>query len=598
MALVLVDAVMWLAGLTLATWSRWDFDAARVDWGRLLVGAGIAIGMSTVCGLATRLYLRGRRLGSFEESLILAGCSLVATAGLTLVVAVQPGRHLVPLSAVLAGGAFQLIGALAFRYAWRVAHHARPRRRSHAHRVVVFGAGDAGSAITKALLRDAHSDLLPVAILDDDPDKAYLRLHGIPVVGGRDDIATAAAEHDADTLLIAIPSATRDEMVAVAGLAHEAGLYVKILPSASDWVVDRPADTGQIRQFTVADYLGRDEVRTDIEQVAAVVTGRRVLVTGAGGFIGAALAETLARFGPRRLVLADHDENALHAMSLRLSGLGRNVVFEPLLVDIRDREAIWRQVTEQTPDVIFHAAAHKHVDMLERFPSEGLKTNVRGTLNVLEAAAAAGVERFVNISTDKAADPVGVLGATKRIAEMITAHYATVLGAAFMSVRFGNVLGSTGSVMHTFRHQIEANMPLTVTHPEVARYFMTCDEAVRLVVQAAALGRGGDALVLDMGEPVQIVDLARRLAAELRPGWEPEIVFVGLRPGERLLDEPEAASDELLDRPHEKIRRFKVPALDPVELKDLDDRLAVDVLTRRLLHLARGSAYDPSDVTT
>ncbi|MEE6274663.1 polysaccharide biosynthesis protein, partial [Georgenia sp. MJ206] len=300
---------------------------------------------------------------------------------------------------------------------------------------------------------------------------------------------------------------------------------------------------------------------TDISSIAGYLTGRRVLVTGAGGSIGSELARQVHKFGPAELILLDRDESALHGVQLSIYGQGLLDTPDIVLCDIRDREALEAVFARHTPEVVFHTAALKHLPMLEQYPDEAWKTNVMGTLNLLELSGLYGVSQFVNISTDKAANPTSVLGRTKRIAEQLTAWQASEATGSYLSVRFGNVLGSRGSMLHTFNAQIEGGGPVTVTHPDVTRYFMTIPEACELVIQAAAIGRDGEVLVLDMGEPVKILDVARRLIAH--SGKEVEIVFTGLREGEKL-DEDLFSVDEAGDRPfHPLISHVAVPATDP-----------------------------------
>jgi FlaA1/EpsC-like NDP-sugar epimerase len=320
---------------------------------------------------------------------------------------------------------------------------------------------------------------------------------------------------------------------------------------------------GDIRDLELADFLGREVVSIDDDEVRNLIRGRRVMVTGAGGSIGSVLCRTIAQFEPARIIMVDHDENALHRLQLSMEGRALLESEDLVLCDIRDREALRDVFGATRPHIVFHAAAHKHLTFLERFPSEAVKTNVEGTTNVLIAASETGVQRFINISTDKAAEPINVLGKTKRIAERITSHFDTESHGLYMSVRFGNVLGSNGSVIPTFIEQINNNDPVTVTHPEVTRYFMTAQEAVLLVLQAAALGRGGDVLVLDMGVPVSIDALARRLSRIIAPQREPNIVYTGLREGEKLHEVLECHSDMPLDPPHGRLNRYSVPALDP-----------------------------------
>ncbi len=539
----MLDATLWLAALSVAVNARLGFSWALVDIPALLIVAFVAIDIHLLTGIIAGLYTGRRRLASFEETVWLAVAASAGTTAAFLVSWLVGDANLVPLSAVLAAGAYQLIGALGVRYTGRLILDLRRPRSPRDSRMLIFGAGEAGLQTARALLRDAQSDALPVAFLDDDPSKAGLRTQGLRVVGSREHIEAAATTFQADSILIAMPSAPHEALVDVADRAQQAGLKVQVLPRLSQ-IVEDGIRVRDIREMTLADFLERDEAHLDLGQIAGYLQGKRVLVTGAGGSIGSELCETIRRFNPDRLLMLDHSENNLHRLSLRMHGSGSLDSPDLILADIRDPEALREIFERERPQVVFHAAAHKHVTFLEAFPAEAIKTNVHGTLNVLVAASEVGVERFVNISTDKAADPVNVLGITKRIGERFTAHFAPLSSGVFMSVRFGNVLGSDGSVIPTFREQIMQGRPLTVTHPDATRYFMTIAEAVQLVVQAGAIGQGGDVLVLDMGEPVKIVDLAHRLSAQLKPGLPVNIEFIGLRPGEKLHEVLFSATDK------------------------------------------------------
>jgi len=560
--LSMLDATLWLVALAVAADARLGFSWNLVDKPALVVVAFVAIDVHLLTGITAGLYTGRRRLASFEETVWLAAAAAAGTTAGFVVSGSAGDANLVPLSAVLAAGAYQLIGALAVRYAGRLVLDWRRPRSPRSSRMLIFGAGEAGSQTARALLRDAQSDVLPVAFLDDDPSKAGLRTQGLRVVGRREDIEAAASRLEADSILIAMPSAPHEAMVDVADRAQRAGLTVRVLPRLSR-IVEDGIRVRDIREMTLADFLERAETRLDLDQIAGYLQGKRVLVTGAGGSIGSELCETICRFEPARLLMLDHSENNLHRLSLRMHGSGSLDSPDLILADIRDPEALRVIFERQRPQVVFHAAAHKHVPFLEAHPAEAIKTNVFGTLNVLVAAAEVGVERFVNISTDKAADPINMLGITKRIGERFTAHFAPLTSGVFMSVRFGNVLGSDGSVIPTFREQILQGRPLTVTHPEATRYFMTIPEAVQLVVQAGAIGGDGTVLVLEMGEPVKILDLAHRLSAQLRPGWPVNIEMIGLRPGEKLHESLFSASDKTIDKPHEQLWRCEVPPLSP-----------------------------------
>ena len=363
------------------------------------------------------------------------------------------------------------------------------RRQSlnpRANRVLIFGAGDAGHQVVKAIREDPTSDLLPVAFLDDDRARGRLRIAGLTVAGGREAIEAAADKFEAGGLLIAMPSAERGAVLEIADMAQGFGLSVRILPPMDKFLTE-PVAFRDIRELTLANFLSRDEIHLDDEMIRGYLSGKTVLVTGAGGSIGSQLCETVRAFGPGRLLMLDHSENGLHALQLRLDGRALLETPDLILADIRELGAIRAVFEEHRPDVVFHAAAHKHVTFLERHPGEGVKTNVFGVENVLRAAVEFGVERFVNISTDKAADPINVLGLTKRIGERLTAHYATEGAGIYMSVCFGNVLGSTGSVIPTFRDQISRGEPITVTHPEVTP--LLHDDPRSRVARAPGRGR-------------------------------------------------------------------------------------------------------------
>jgi FlaA1/EpsC-like NDP-sugar epimerase len=557
------DLVCWAVGLTVASVLRLDFQVDEVvRWGQVAI-----VPLAALClvpaGLLFGLYTGRWRYGSFEEMAALARVTAVTTPVLLAVDRFATQPYLVPLSSVVGGGviAFVLMGGL--RYLWRMTTDSRRRPNGeHVQRVIVFGAGEGGAQAVSAMLTDKASPLLPVAILDDDPKKSHLRIRHIPVVGDRTALAAAAAAYDATAVLLAIPGADRQLVAELTEAAAAADLTLKVLPSVRE--LDGRVAIRDIRDIQPTDLLGRREVATSVLDVAGYIAGRRVLVTGAGGSIGSELCRQLVGFGPSELLMLDRDESALHAVTLSMDG--RALLDSPnlLLADLRDEERIGHLMRTRRPEVIFHAAALKHLPLLERNPGEGVKTNVRGTELLLELACEIGVEHFINISTDKAADPTSVLGYTKRLAERLTAHHARRTGAAYLSVRFGNVLGSRGSVLEAFAKQIAAGGPITVTDPEVTRYFMTVGEAVQLVVQAGAVGKPGEVLVLDMGEPVRIADVARLLIRQARA--DVEIEYTGLRPGEKM-SEIRFAADEVDVRPsHPLISQCDVPPLHPSAL--------------------------------
>jgi len=360
-----------------------------------------------------------------------------------------------------------------------------------------------------------------------------------------------------------MPSAGARVIRDLSEMAARAGLEVRVLPPTRE-LVEGAVGLSDIREVTEADLLGRRTIDTDLTAIAGYLTGRRVLVTGAGGSIGSELCRQIDQFKPDQLIMLDRDESALHSVQMSLEGRALLDTRNLVVADIRDAARVDEVFAEHAPEVVFHAAALKHLSLLEMYPAEGWKTNVLGTNNVLRSAAKVGVNHFVNISTDKAADPESVLGYTKRIAERLTAWYANRTRGDWVSVRFGNVLGSRGSVLQAFRAQVDAGGPLTVTHPNVTRYFMTPVEACELVIQAAAVGDRGEALVLDMGEPVKILDVAKRLAAAAP--IDIDIEFTGLRPGEKLHESLVSMSELDIRRAHPLISHVPVPPIVPTQL--------------------------------
>jgi FlaA1/EpsC-like NDP-sugar epimerase len=564
---VLVDTWVWIVAMLTGATVRLGGDLGDAFDPYFAAVIAVAVAVQFVGGLVTGLY-RGRwRVATFEEVVGLGVVWSIATLcaiGLNLSFPDRP----FPVGAAIVGSVFAGAGLLGFRGLWRMLLEYVHRPAWSAKRVIVFGAGEGGYQAIRSMMRDPDSAYVPVALLDDDPAKGRRTISGVRVRGDRLALADVARTTEAQVLLIAVPSASGSLVRELSRLGLDAGLEVRILPRPTELPTD--FGVGSIAKVTEADLLGRDEVEVDLESIVHYVTGRKVLVTGAGGSIGSELCRQLAVYGPAQLWMLDRDESGLHAVQLSMEGRALLDSDALIVADIRDRDRMRELLADLRPDVLFHAAALKHLPLLESHPIEGFKTNVWGTENVLEAAAAAGVRHVVNISTDKAADPSSVLGATKLIAERLTSRMASETGHAYVSVRFGNVLGSRGSVVPTFREQIAHGGPVTVTDPEATRYFMTIPEAVRLVLQAGALGLPGETLILDMGEPVRIVDVARQMIDTLNPGVP--IVFTGLRPGEKL-HEVLVSRDEQLDATaHPRIFRTAiVPIADDYDLHLPDD---------------------------
>jgi FlaA1/EpsC-like NDP-sugar epimerase len=580
------DALALATAMLIAALLRHDGHFSDVDLTGWLVLASVAAVVHTAAGAQFGLYTGRWSYGCFEEIAALAK-TLAVTTPIVFILDTVLGR-LVPRSAIIASGLFALALAAGIRYTVRLARDQRLRPSpEHGARVVVIGAGEGATQLVRAMLRSPSSPYIPVALLDDDPGKRSLRIMGVPVAGTRHRLPEVVRRYCADAVLIAIPSAGADLVRELTERAESLNVEVKVVPPVVE-LFGRTVSVEDIRPVGHADLLGRREIGIDLAAVAGYLQGRRVLVTGAGGSIGSELCRQVARFHPARLVMLDRDESGLHAVQLSLDGRGllddRNLV----VADIRDSERLDEVFAEHQPQVVFHAAALKHLTLLEMHPSEALKTNVIGTYQILQTALRHHVDRLVNISTDKAADPCSVLGYSKRITERLTAAADAVADGTFSSVRFGNVLGSRGSVLTAFAAQVEAGGPITVTDPEVSRYFMTVQEAVRLVVQAGALQSDGEVLVLDMGEPVRIADVAKRLANAA--DQHIQIVYTGLRPGEKLC-EVLLGPGEPDHRPnHPLISQAPVPPLDGSVLSMLDPSAPRAELTALLRWLAESPA--------
>jgi dTDP-glucose 4,6-dehydratase len=446
----------------------------------------------------------------------------------------------------------------------RRARRERDLRPRGGQRALIYGAGQVGVRVARALVSEAGSSFLPVGFIDDDPQKSNMVVAGVPVLGTRDNLERIIEETRATVLLIAIVFADATLLRELRRRASDLGLTVKVVPSYDEMLTGRAQST-DLRDISLEDLIGRVPMKSELGDLLEYLHDKRVLVTGAGGSIGSELCRQISMVGPAALLMLDRDESGLQQTQLAITGHGLLTGSDLILADIRDTEAIRTIFVEKKPDVVFHAAALKHLTMLENFPTEAWKTNVLGTLNLLEAAAANGVSRFVNISTDKAANPTSVLGRSKLLTEQITAWFAEATSLPFVSVRFGNVLGSRGSLIPLLTRQIQAGGPVTITHPEMTRYFMTISEACHLVLRGGAFGRAGEVLILDMGNPVRIMDVAEQMI-ELS-GQKIDIVFTGIRPGEKL-DEELFVTGEILTRPfHTKISHSRVLARDPATLQ-------------------------------
>ncbi|MDU0348860.1 nucleoside-diphosphate sugar epimerase/dehydratase [Actinomyces sp. MRS3W] len=571
--LPIIDTLFWLLAAFVACRLHGDAFASAAAL-TIFADAAIAAVVSLCLGYLWLLtYRRRYQVGSFEEATALAvqfGVSAVVMLASAAAWSAATGTPLRVL-ALVAVFVAALMASLMTRFVLRlIATYQTSRRYQRVAQdqapTVVVGAGWVGQQIIHLTKFDAASPFTPVGLVDDDPAKRNLRILGVPVRGTVDDLIDVCTETAATTVVIGVADFPAERLKAVTTRCAERGIRVMTIVPVRQ-MARRALQISDIREIDLAEVLGRREIHTDVSQIAGYLSGRTVLVTGAGGSIGSEIARQIHGFHPKELVLLDRDESALHSIQLDIYGKGLLDTRDMVLCDIRDRDALEAVFAEHRPEVVFHAAALKHLPMLEMYPDEGWKTNVLGSRNVIDLARQYDVQTLVNISTDKAADPTSVLGRTKLLAERMTTATAAACGRRFVSVRFGNVLGSRGSMLWTFKRQIEEGGPVTVTHPDVERFFMTIPEACQLVLQAGSFGRPGDTMVLDMGEPVKIVDVAHRLIAQ--SGQDVPIEFTGLRPGEKL-SEDLVGHAEHGERPfHPLISHVRVTEAQPQTVEDL-----------------------------
>jgi FlaA1/EpsC-like NDP-sugar epimerase len=435
-------------------------------------------------------------------------------------------------------------------------------------RFLIVGAGNAGEALLREILRMPVVQYDVVGFIDDDPVKQGIHIHGIPVLGTVEQLPRICENRNIEEIAIAMPSATRPQLRRVIQVCEGTKIRFRTVPSITD-IASGKLRVSQIRDVDINDLLGREVVRLDLDLIRAFARDKTILVTGAGGSIGSEMCRQIGQFGPKLLLLVEQAENPLFYLERDLRRQFPGLLTKPLICDITDRARVEAIFDQDKPQVVIHAAAHKHVPLMELNPGEAIKNNVTGTQAVADAADRYGAANFVMISTDKAVNPTSLMGASKRIAEMYIQDLGRTSKTQFVTVRFGNVLGSEGSVVPIFKKQIDAGGPVTITHPEMQRYFMTIPEASQLVLQAATMGKGGEIFVLDMGEPVKIADLANLLItlSGLRPGEDIEIVFTGPRPGEKLFEELRIEGEDMQPTGHPKIRIWKNIPMDRQRLR-------------------------------
>jgi FlaA1/EpsC-like NDP-sugar epimerase len=462
--------------------------------------------------------------------------------------------------------------AIRFRREWVISRS--NAKNAVKKRLLIIGAGEAGSIIIREIFKELPSNYLTVGFVDDDPCKQGHSLHGIPILGTRKDIPRLIQQYDIEEIIIALPSASRQDIREILAMCQQARAHILMVPPVTE-IIRGAVSVKQLRDVQIEDLLGREPVRIDLAGIAQYLNKERILITGAGGSIGSEICRQIARFEPEVLLLLGRGENSIFEIHQELIASFPQLNKIPIIADIRDHAKLTQVFETYRPTVVFHAAAHKHVPLMESSPDEAVKNNVFGTKNLAELADKYQCKRFVLISTDKAVNPSSVMGATKRAAELIIQDLSTRSRTKFMAVRFGNVLGSRGSVIPFFRNQIARGGPITVTHPEITRYFMTIPEAAQLVIQAGALGQGGEIFILDMGEPIKIADLARELIR--LSGFVPEkdikIEFTGLRPGEKMYEELMTSEEGLRTTRHERIFTTQVQGIEHNLLTERLDKL-------------------------
>ncbi|HPZ63590.1 MAG TPA: nucleoside-diphosphate sugar epimerase/dehydratase [Halanaerobiales bacterium] len=563
-ALIIIDIILLNLALFISFILRFNGDVFNyLDFTYFMLISSIGL----IILLFSNLYNRIWQYASIGELLTIFKVS--ALINLLLVFYIYISRSSFPRSVILINFMTEIfmLGALRFGLRLLKDYSINNNLLVPRTRVLIIGAGDAGEIIIREMNKHPELGKKIIGLIDDDPGKADQLLHGVRVLGNRYDISMVINRYAVDEVIIAMPSARGKDIKEIYNLSIQNDVRVKIVPGVYE-LINGNVNLSQIREVKVEDLLGREQVKLDIKKIARDVEGRTVMVTGAGGSIGSELCRQIARFKPWRLLMLDNYENSLYYLDLELKKGFPDIEIIPIISCVRDKERLDNLFASYRPDLVFHAAAHKHVPLMEYNPGEAVKNNIFGTRNLLEVADRYKVDKFVLISTDKAVNPTNVMGATKRVAEMLVQAMNKRSQTKYMAVRFGNVLGSNGSVIPLFKKQIATGGPVTVTHEEVTRYFMTIPEAVQLVIQAAALGRGGEVFVLDMGEPVKIINLAKDLIklSGLKLGEDIDIEITGLRPGEKLYEELLHDTENNISTEHERIFITRLEEIDDAAL--------------------------------
>ncbi|MDD2733285.1 MAG: nucleoside-diphosphate sugar epimerase/dehydratase [Desulfuromonadaceae bacterium] len=571
----LLDTILIGLAISLAFLLRFDFSIPSTEFQLFWQCLIVVLVVKPLVFISLGFYNSLWRYASLQDAIeLLKGTALASVLSIFVVLYIRQFTP-VPRSIFLLDGLLLLMLVAASRLIWRVYRETYiVTKNCGGPRTLIVGAGEAGSLLLKEIRRQSQQPYNIVGMVDDDQEKKGMKLHGVPVLGGTEQLKSLILAHDVEDVIIAMPSANSRIIRSIVDSCKNANIKYKTLPNISE-LIDGTLSISQIKNVEIEDLLGRDSVMLDRDEIRNYLTGKRVLVTGAGGSIGGEICRQITKFRPKKLILLDQSETPLYEIEKELAANFPDLLILPLIADIRDREGVNSLFEEFSPEVVFHAAAYKHVPMMEYNPAQAVLNNVFGTRNIADAAHRFHVRNCVMISTDKAVNPTNVMGATKRAAEIYIQALALTSATKFTTVRFGNVLGSNGSVIPLFKSQIAKGGPVTVTDKRVIRYFMTIPEATQLVLQAGSMVHAGDILLLDMGEPIRILDLAEELIrlSGLIPYEEIDIVITGLRPGEKLFEELLIEGEGVIPTTHDKIK-----ALSPVRIDSSLLKIELDTL--------------------
>lgn len=577
--LVLLDSLVVVISGFLALYVRFDFKFQNMDMTFMkteLKSLPLHILVTLALFIVFKLYRSVWRFASATEFLNIVGACTASMIATSIYMNVLGWN--MPTSYYLLKYVMLLTAVTGIRFMYRflrMVQELRSGRKTNRKRLMIVGGGEAGAMIIKELQGSRYLDQQVCCIIDDDVTKHGKYIRGVQIVGGREDIVKVAHEYNIDEIIVAMPSVEKSETRDILHICKETGCDLKVLPGLYQ-MISGEVVTSKLRKVEIEDLLGREPIRTDLEQVVGYVSGKTVLVTGGGGSIGSELCRQIAMHHPKRLIIVDIYENNAYDIQQELKKKHSELDLVVLIASVRNTHRMETIFETYRPDIVYHAAAHKHVPLMEDSPNEAIKNNVFGTYKTAKAADKYGVKRFVLISTDKAVNPTNIMGASKRICEMVIQMMNNHSKTDYVAVRFGNVLGSNGSVIPLFKKQIEQGGPVTVTHPDIIRYFMTIPEAVSLVLQAGAYAKGGEIFILDMGEPVKIMDLALNLIrlSGYKPFEDIEIQFTGLRPGEKLYEELLMNEEGLQDTENKLIHIGKPIEFDEVLFQKQLDELA------------------------